>query len=292
MSRCQGISFGVTNQTGSWGNFGIDQKAAFAYLQSEVINEARKRGFECEGRECVGDLHALCEGYIDVTPTYKTQKPWVVCVYSGEIALKCRCKPTAAQAPRRPKKIGKSMPSNPPTTATNPYPVTKTIPCGTIIIAIAHDLPGAEGGSIIFDFTPAAASELCDCDEFGWIQHFKRGSGAWHYDNRAAFAGPGGGFGALSDPTQSVQPTQPPAGTPFDDWKENPWYGSGPTDNFPDNPTPQIRIGDRPTNPDTSFVTQLVCAETGEVLFSWYWGPVPDGSTHLERVPAGQIPPP
>jgi hypothetical protein len=178
-----------------------------------------------------------------------------------------------------------STPQVPVTSSLSPYPFTKDIPCGTVSIHIAHGNPSETDGSIIFDFKKRP-SELCDCTEFGWIQHVQRGTGnEWHYDNGAWHIYPTGtGIGAFSDPTQPVQPTQA-TGT------KNPWYGA-PTDpnapaDFAQHPTPQTKIGDRPSEAITSFVTQLVCIPSGQVLFTWYWGPVLDQNQPLENVPAG-----
>jgi hypothetical protein len=88
----------------------------------------------------------------------------------------------------------------------------------------------------------------------------------------------------LSDPTAPTQPTQ-------DTGKENPWYGGSsapnPPADFAQNPTPQTLIGDKPSEDLLSFVTQLVCIPSGQVLFSWYWGQVLSASEPLDQVPAG-----
>src|SRR5438034_7615268 len=83
-------------------------------------------------------------------------------------------------------------------------------------------------------------------------------------------------LGAKSDPSKPKQPTTPPKGTKLEDWDKNPWYG-GTTDkskpkDFGEHPTPQTHISDKPDAPNVKFITQLVCVETGEVLFSWEWG--------------------
>lgn len=195
----------------------------------------------------------------------------------------------------KPKKKGpKSSPLNPAITP-DPYPFKKDIVCGAISILIAHGDPNINEGSIVFDFKRKAA-DACDCDEFGWIQHFKRANSKWRYDNGMDSTPGLRRVGALSDPTLAIQPTQIPAGATPSTWPENPWYGAwsgaNPPPQFDRQPTPQNRIADRPSDRDTSYVTQLVCVKSGEVLFSWFWGPVPDGNTPLESVPAGPTPPP
>jgi hypothetical protein len=171
----------------------------------------------------------------------------------------------------------------------SPPKFEKTIPCGKITVWIAHE-PGILDGSIVLDFVKTP-SELCNCNKFGWIQHFRRGEGGWRYDNGVQPSTTNRRIGALSDPTSTIQPTG--GGSPDD----NPWYGvatdpaKAPSD-FDRNPQPQARIGDKPDDPNTTYVSQLVCVDDGEVLFSWFWGPVPDGNTPLEDVPMKQTPPP
>jgi hypothetical protein len=192
--------------------------------------------------------------------------------------------PAQPVAPEPPDIGPVSTPQIPVTTDTNPYPFSKEIPGGTVWIEINHSNTRLDG-AIIFDFKPRA-SELCDCASFGWIQHVQRGTGnEWHYDNGGWQLHPNGtGIGATSDPTQPVQPTQTTG-------RRNPWYGAPTDPNAPDDfeqhPTPQTKIGDHPSEQITSFVTQLVCVTTGQVLFTWYWGPVLDKSQPLEQVPAG-----
>jgi hypothetical protein len=171
------------------------------------------------------------------------------------------------------------------------YPYRKKTRCGWIEIFIASNEPNIDDGAIVFDFKPNEPP-TCECMEFGWIQHQRLVAGGWRFDNNAA----GMGRGMPSDPTQSPQPVQRPPGGGH--WDANPWYGAhtryGSTEpaGFSMNPSPQPRIGDLPTFPDTEFIAQLVCATTGEVLFSWAWGPTTRPPTPLDKLPAKRIPPP
>jgi hypothetical protein len=158
------------------------------------------------------------------------------------------------------------------------YPYKEKVSCGEVDISVARGDPNVTDGAIIFDFKPNQPPS-CDCTQFGWIQHFTTaGTTAWRYDNNTQTSGTGSKQGARSDPTKSMQPVTPPPGTDPKDWDQNPWYGGNPpTPNppadFAEHPTPQPKIGDLPDHPNTEFITQLVCATSGEVLFSWRWGP-------------------
>lgn len=153
--------------------------------------------------------------------------------------------------------------------------------CGEINIRIAgaNDAGGAAEGAIVFEFVPAANQEGC-CRRYGWIQHTKRGgSTTWFYDNGAAGGGAGAPpVGSESDPKKQPQPVTRPEGD--GPWKENPWYGAETStttltaeqkDAFRRNPRPQLVIGDKPGGKGDCFRTQLVCADTGKVLFTWEW---------------------
>lgn len=141
--------------------------------------------------------------------------------------------------------------------------------CGDINISLAD-------GAIVFEFAPAPDQKGC-CESYGWIQHIQHGgSPDWNYDNGAAGGGTTGAapLGSPSDPTKQPQPVARPAGP--GPWKENPWYGassdpSADQDKFRRNPAPQKKIGDRPGGTGDRFRTQLVCVETGTVLYTWEW---------------------
>jgi hypothetical protein len=171
------------------------------------------------------------------------------------------------------------------------YQYRKEIDCGTIIIDVGTK------GDLILEFKPKA-SDKCPCKEFGWVQHVApEGYNSWNYDNNAKGAAGKGGKGAPSDPNKPNQPTQPPAGKKGGNWANNPWYGgtTDPTkdaDKFAANPTPQTRISDRPTLHNQKFRSQLVCVTTGEVYFTWAWGPVAGADTALDSVGAKEVPPP
>ena len=170
------------------------------------------------------------------------------------------------------------------------YPYTKEIDCGTITISIG------DSGELVFDFK--RNDKKCPCKEFGWIQHISPADqGNWRYDNGVL---PGVSTpkkqGAKSDPSKPKQPTTPPKGTKLEDWDKNPWYG-GTTDkskpkDFGEHPTPQTHISDKPDAPNVKFITQLVCVETGEVLFSWEWGPFEKGTESPDKVGGGETEPP
>jgi hypothetical protein len=170
------------------------------------------------------------------------------------------------------------------------YPYTKEIDCGTITISIG------ESGELVFDFKKN--DKKCPCKQFGWIQHISPADlDNWRYDNGVL---PGVSTakkqGAKSDPSKPKQPTTPPKGTKLEDWDKNPWYG-GTTDekkpkDFGEHPTPQTHVSDKPDAPNVKFITQLVCVETGEVLFSWEWGPFKEGGESPDKVGGGETEPP
>ena len=170
------------------------------------------------------------------------------------------------------------------------YPYTKEIDCGTITISMG------DSGELVFDFK--RNDKKCPCKEFGWIQHISPADqDNWRYDNGVL---PGVSTpkkqGAKSDPSKPKQPTTPPKGTKLEDWDKNPWYG-GTTDkskpkDFGEHPTPQTHISDKPDAPNVKFITQLVCVETGEVLFSWEWGPFEKGTESPDKVGGGETEPP
>lgn len=156
--------------------------------------------------------------------------------------------------------------------------------CGTVNITGSVTSSGTD---IQFTFVPSEDPAECCCTSYGWIQHVCD-NGGWAYDNNAR----GGRRGAPS------QPDKRPQGPPDDKgrWKPNPWYG-GPGDvtdakneeiddlpddekedardrfaqRWPKKPKPQTTIRDRPGGQVLGFVTQLVCVESGKVLFSYTW---------------------
>jgi hypothetical protein len=166
------------------------------------------------------------------------------------------------------------------------YPYSRETDCGTITISIG------ENGELVFDFKK---NDKCPCKKYGWIQHFSNADyNAWYYDNGTGEKG-SEKTGAKSDPDKPKQPTTPPKGKK--DWPENPWYG-GTTDEkkakngFDKHPEPQEHISDTPTHPHTKFRIQLVCVDTGEVIFTWAWGPVRTGKEKLDQVGGAEIEPP
>ncbi len=200
--------------------------------------------------------------------------------------------PVAPKPPAKPRPVSQTVSLTIPLGPAS-YPVRKTIACGDIDISISGPRTSPrdpEPGSIIFKFTPRR-SELCDCEAFGWVQHVSRQGGPWRYDNgtQPGISSPQR-HGAHSQPDQTVQPTNPPPGG------DNPWYGApsqpGAPADFDRDPTPQTTIGDLPDEAELSFVTQLVCVETGLVLFSWYWGPTGPAGTPLGGLPSGPTAPP
>lgn len=161
------------------------------------------------------------------------------------------------------------------------YPVGK---CGTVTITATIDDAGTD---IRFAFAPTSPPppEGC-CEAYGWIQHTTRGD-HWELDNGVAGASTtsGTGRGASSDPYANPQGNS----SSGDRWSPNPWYG-GPgnltepmtTPTPPDwdlNPRPQTTITDHPGG-DDAFITELVCVESGRVVFQYRWGQFRDrGST-------------
>jgi len=117
----------------------------------------------------------------------------------------------------------------------------------------------------------------CICDVgLGWIQHVKD-HGKWSYDNPNYAFPPGSPDFIPSDPSAPNQPKLP------DDKKwgkpgnpKSPYYGGG---------DPLSSIEDMPSNPaGDSFVTQLVCPSTGQVLFTFTWR-----FTGLRKGPNGDL---
>lgn len=99
MSFCDGARAKVTAPAGGWWlAAGNSRGAAFAALIDKILEAAKSAGFQCEGRECRGDLHALCRPDVKITPWYATTrgKKAVVCLHRGDAVMKCRCyKPPA-----------------------------------------------------------------------------------------------------------------------------------------------------------------------------------------------------
>jgi hypothetical protein len=96
MSFCDGAKMKVTAPAGGWWlAIGNSRPDAFAALLARVAAAAKDSGFECAGRECRGDLHALCRERIDVVPTYVGRtikgRKVILCVYRGDVTLKCEC---------------------------------------------------------------------------------------------------------------------------------------------------------------------------------------------------------
>ena len=189
---------------------------------------------------------------------------------------------------------------NPPTTEEKPkepptipsYPFTKETDCGTITISVG------EKGELVFDFKPKKDPK-CPCKEFGWIQHRSAADqdDAWRYDNGVLpQISTGGKQGAKSDPSKPNQPTTTPKGTKLKDWDNNPWYG-GTTDpkkpkDFDEHPTPQTHVSDKPDAPNTKYKMQLVCVSTGQVYFTWEWGPFEKGNEAVNKVGGESTSPP
>ncbi|HUQ06571.1 MAG TPA: hypothetical protein VM261_28905 [Kofleriaceae bacterium] len=144
------------------------------------------------------------------------------------------------------------------------YPVGR---CGTVTITGTID---AQGTDISFAFAPTTPPPDGCCEAYGWIQHVTRGD-HWTFDNGVAGTSgtSGTGLGATSDPYANPQ-GNPSSG---DRWNPNPWYGDDA------NPRPQTTITDHPGG-DDAFITQLVCVESGSVVFQYRWGQFRDrGST-------------
>jgi hypothetical protein len=204
-------------------------------------------------------------------------------------------RPTVTPTASVPQTTGKPTPTPTPTPATpaaktgGKYPLTKETDCGTITISVG------ESGELVFDFKPKNDPK-CPCKEFGWIQHISNADQeVWRYDN-GVLAAVGKRTGAKSDPDKPNQPTTPPKGTNLEDWDNNPWYG-GTTDrskpqDFGEHPTPQTHVSDKPDAPGLKFKMQLVCVTTGQVLFTWEWGPLANGQQSVDKAPGKSVSPP
>lgn len=158
--------------------------------------------------------------------------------------------------------------------------------CGTVRIFGGIDEHGLR---IHFSFERAEPLPECCCREYGWIQH-ESSRGGWRYDNGTEPAG-SGRQGATSNPDQ-----KPQGSNTGDRWDPNPWYGGTGNvkearaqeirdnlqgeeqDNaldrldqdFERNPEPQTTIRDTPGG-NVGFVTQLICVESGDVVFQYRW---------------------
>jgi hypothetical protein len=152
-----------------------------------------------------------------------------------------------------------------------PIPEYDVGACGKV--AITASLTDS-GTSIRFAFTPKTPLPEGCCEAYGWIQHVTWG-GRWTFDNAAGSGSGGAGHGADSDPNAN------PQGSPEGErWTPNPWYGGkgnitdGMGDQVPDDwdehPQPQTTIRDTPEGND-GFITQLVCVETGAIVFQYRW---------------------
>jgi hypothetical protein len=156
-----------------------------------------------------------------------------------------------------------------------------------VTISIQSSTNPANDGAIVFEFKENNP-KTCDCSSYGWIQHLAPvDSDGWKYDNNAGVPG-----GYKSDPSKGTQPTHP--GDPG--WTGNPWYGGDPpggaAPGFAENPTPQPKIGDKPTQINYQFKDQLVCVDTGEALVTYAWGPTGSPAGDPKTLPGGFVPPP
>lgn len=156
--------------------------------------------------------------------------------------------------------------------------------CGKVIIkAKVTD----QGTRIVFQFVKSKKPPKGCCEAYGWIQHVT--FGGWRYDNGVI----GGKKGHPSDPSKNPQGTKGKKR-----WLRNPWYGGSGNvldgkearlrekhkkdekalENALDaqfqkwerDPRPQTSIRDLPGGVD-GFITQLVCVESGKVLFQYRW---------------------
>lgn len=117
MSFCEGAQQVCQSPPGGWSGVGNDQNAAFLSLTAAILDWALTQfQFECEGRECRNDIHALCESYVELDVTalrffgttihpLKAKKVpgrsvpkkkailkfGIFCVYEGQATVRCRC---------------------------------------------------------------------------------------------------------------------------------------------------------------------------------------------------------
>lgn len=150
-----------------------------------------------------------------------------------------------------------------------PIPEFRVRDCGVVTINAA--ITGT-GGEFQFEFAPVTPPPEGCCESYGWIQHVDRAR-AWTFDNGAGGLSVATGvrYGHPSDPTQNPQPVR----------AANPWYG-GPgnvtdamnsvPDDWDESPRPQSTIRDTPgCNESHAYITELVCVDTGSVLFEYRW---------------------
>jgi len=185
-------------------------------------------------------------------------------------------------------------------------PTDNKTKCGTVNVSVGFTQDDFE---IDFKWTPTQPvpeGKCCLCggksNELGWIQHVLDAKG-WRYDNGAA--GGTSRDGAASNPDQSPQPVTKRAAdlNEAGRWIKNPWYsGSGNVHEeevkrlnkrldesgaskqertkalealgleWDWTPKPQTRIWDSPSLArELGFRTQLVCVETGKVIYDYGW---------------------
>lgn len=147
--------------------------------------------------------------------------------------------------------------------------------CGNVSIEATLTETAA---NIEFEFEAVEPPPEGCCEAYGWIQHVDR-LRKWTYDNGAGGQSIATGvkYGPPSDPAENPQPV----GT------DNLWFGgygnvtdgmaSVPED-WDENAQPQTTIRDSAgCNESHAYVTQLVCVETGTVLFEYRWRLQPQG---------------
>jgi RHS repeat-associated protein len=158
---------------------------------------------------------------------------------------------------------------------------TETIACGIVTVETADPVGDyaqqvGSGTGMYFHFNKDLRGAGCCCKNFGWVQHGGLDGGGFRWDNGAA----GGRFGGPSNPDLQLQPVGTGPGV------NNPWYGgpSGPDgsirpsdggpwdDDWRFHPRPQNSIWDRP-EAGGPYIAQLLCSDSGAVLFSWAYGP-------------------
>jgi len=169
-------------------------------------------------------------------------------------------------------------------------------PDGCVEVKVSWD---SDLGAIHLD-TTRLKPEGCDCCEtYGVIQHAVRYNGRSIYDNGSL----DGDIGSPSDPDgdqpgerdRPSTPTPHPATPGGGSWQTNPWHGgpagpdlmAHPNDGNPTNPhdwrrnpRPQEDLYDAPNDARYSkYIAQLVCAETGKIVFEWEYEPKRFGGT-------------
>lgn len=176
--------------------------------------------------------------------------------------------------------------------------------CGTVVIDVSPAPDNAAtrrlgivgNNAISFQWLPAPDSETqcgscCEGGTIGWIQMLSKGEGGagpfdnprrptlWGHPDATHQPVNGSWYGGWGNPEGGTNPSRPgDAAAPFD----------------PANPYPQGSIYDAPGGAE-QFTTQVICTDSGKVLFSYKWSSDARGGINAgpggEHNPSGNIGP-